>query len=347
MKPLPLLLAVALLAPSALAKDPPASGKAVAEYEAVEKAVLEHVSTVGAEAAAVAVSKDGKLLLSRGYGYADRAKKTPTPPDALFRIASCSKPITATLIKNAVHDEKLTLDAKAFDLLGLKPSKKGDAKLADITVQHLLDHKGGWDRDAAFDPMFKVPDIEKELGKRPATPALVVEYMLSRPLQFTPGEKTAYSNFGYCVLGRVVEKATKKTYAEALEASLCKPLGTKDIRVGQQAAKKRDAREVSYPPAGEEVAVDVLDACGGLVASAPALCTFMDAYWINGDPRKGNEWGDWTFFGSLPGTGSMIRQRKDGYNVAVLWNNRREKSFKEDNEALKKAVDAALDEVKK
>ncbi len=346
MKPLPLALAL-ILAPLTFAKDPPATGKAVAEFEAVEQAVLDAMATTGARAATVAVSKDGKLLLSRGYGYADKAKKTPTPPDALFRLASCSKPITAALIKNAVRDEKLTLDAKALDVLGLKVPKKGDARLADITVQHLLDHKGGWDKDATFDPVFKVADVELETGKRPATPAVVVQFMLPRSLQFDPGEKKAYSNFGYCVLGRVVEKATKKTYAEALEANLCKALGTKDIRVGQQSSKKRDAREVSYPAIGEEVAVDVLDAAGGLVASAPALCTFMDAYWIGGDPRMSDEWGDWTFVGSLPGTSSLMRQRKDGYNVAVLLNARREQSYTDDNEGIQKAIDKAIDGLKK
>lgn len=344
MKP---LLLLALVAPFAVAKDPPATGKTKPAFEAVDKAVLEFMGTIDAQAATVAVSKDGKLLHSRGFGYADKAKKTPTPPDALFRIASCSKPITAAMVKTAVADKKLTLDTKALGLLSVKPPKDADARLGDITVGHLLEHKGGWDPKATFDPMFAIPDVEKELGKRPAKTSDVIAYMFARPLQSAPGKKEAYSNFGYCVLARALEGAVKRPYAGYLEQAIGKPLGTDDIRVGFADPKKRDAREVSYPAAADGVPLDTLDAAGGLVASAPALCLFLDKFWIGGDPRKDGEWGEWTFFGSLPGTTAMTRQRKDGSNVAVLFNNRRDKTLHEDNEALKKAVDAALDGAKK
>lgn len=90
--------------------------------------------------------------------------------------------------------------------------------------------------------------------------------------------------------------------------------------------------------------MEVMDANGGMIASAPALCQFLDAYWIGGDPRKPGQRGNWTFFGSMPGTTSMARQRNDGYNIVVLLNNRRNNS--EDNNALQKAMDKAIDTVK-
>jgi len=83
-----------------------------------------------------------------------------------------------------------------------------DPRLNQITVGHLLAYKGGWDATMAFDPFTLLREIEKRLrlGRRPR-PADVVRYMLVEPLQFDPGARVVYSNFGYCVLGRVIEKA--------------------------------------------------------------------------------------------------------------------------------------------
>ena len=89
-----------------------------------------------------------------------------------------------------------------------------------------------------------------------------------------------------------------------------------------------------------------MDAHGGLIASAPALGQFMQAYWISGEPRKPKSKGQhWTFFGSLPGTTAMVVQRADGVDIAVLLNARRDGSFGDDNAVLKKSVMEALDAV--
>jgi hypothetical protein len=90
-----------------------------------------------------------------------------------------------------------------------------------------------------------------------------------------------------------------------------------------------------------------MDSHGGLIASAPALCQFLQAYWISGEPRLQGQRGDWTFFGSLPGTTALVRQREDGLNVAVLLNGRRDDHFGEDNDTLKQAIDRAMDKVGK
>jgi N-acyl-D-amino-acid deacylase len=344
---LPVLALLLAFAPLGVAKDPPVSGKEVAEFRDLDKAVLEFMQTIDASAATVAVSKDGTPLHSRGFGYADANKKKPAPPDALFRIASVSKPVTSAMVKAAIRDKKLDADAKAFDLIGAKPpgkQKVADERIADVTVAHLLEHKGGWDTAKAGDLMFKPAEAAAELKlTRPLKPVDVISYALTRPLQFDPGSKEAYSNFGYCVLGRVLETVHKKPYADCLNEHIAKPLGVKDIKVGFALSKKRDPREVWYPVPDDSYPLDVMDAHGGLIASAPALCKFLDAYWVTGDPREKGQTGDGTFFGSLPGTTAMVRQRADGYNVAVLFNNRRPKTFKDDNDTLKKVVDAAID----
>ena len=309
---------------SSLAQERPITGQAVAKYEPLDRAVQSAMDKLNATAATVAVSEKGKLLYSRGYGWSDAAKKTPTPPDVLMRIASVSKPITAAEVHKLIRDGKLTPDTKVFPLLGIKPynGKEGDGRLGSITVQHLLDHKGGWDRDKSFDPMFRMPEIEKALDlKKPATPVNVIEYMLAEPLQFAPGTREAYSNFGYCVLGRVVEHVTGKAYAAAVHDDILRQLGIRDIKLGRNAPKNRDPHEVWYVEGDQSFSVEVMDAHGGWIASAPSLCKFLDAYWITGEPRKAGN-ATLTFFGSLPGTSSMVYQRPDGLNVAVLFNNR-------------------------
>ena len=74
--------------------------------------------------------------------------------------------------------------------------------------------------------MFRTARIKQELHlNKQAGPTEVIRYMLTQPLQFAPGQRTAYSNFGYCVLGRVIEKAMAKPYMDCVTQEICKPLG--------------------------------------------------------------------------------------------------------------------------
>jgi len=265
-----------------------------------------------------------------------------------MRIATVTNSITAAMIKSRIRARQLSLTTKAFDFIGLKPPEGQpiDPRISKITIGQLLDHKGGWDMEVAYDPMFRGKQIEKDLAlSKPATPMNVVEYMMTQPLQFNPGQKMSYSNFGYCMLGRVIEKALDKPYSECVQQVICKPLKINDIKLGYGALNKRDSREVWYPVAEDLFPFDVMDSHGGLIASAPALCQFLHAYWISGEPRQSGQIQSWTFIGSFPGTTALVRQRIDGVNVAILFNGRREKYVKEDIETLTQGIDKAIDEV--
>jgi CubicO group peptidase (beta-lactamase class C family) len=337
----------------AAAEEKPLTGNAVAEYEPLDHAILRYMDRVHCQAATVAVSHDGKLLYSRGYGWRDADRKVATAPDVLMRIASVTKPITAAEVRKLIREKKLALDTKVFPTLGIKPynGKEGDRRLNSITVEQLLEHKGGWDRDKSYDPMFMMAEIEKALKlKKSPTPENVIEYMLAQPLQFAPGERSSYSNFGYCVLGRVIEQVTGKSYEEAIARDTLGPAGIqvgrgKDLTLGRSSSKARDPNEVWYPINDDSFSLEAMDAHGGWIASAPALCRFLDSYWINGEPRKSSEGSNWTFFGSLPGTSSMARQRPDGINVVVLINNRRD-GENDDLDVLSRTVDAAIDQAR-
>jgi CubicO group peptidase (beta-lactamase class C family) len=325
----------------------PAAGDVNAKFAALDRVLIAFADQVGASAVTVAVSVKGKRVYSRGFGWSDAARTNPVSASAMMRVASVSKPFTAAMIKDLIRQKKLALDTKVFPYLDLRPpvGVTPDSRLSEVTVQHLLAHKGGWDRSQAFDPMFRMNEISTALDLKGApTSTDVIRYMLGQPLQFAPGTRSAYSNFGYCVLGRVIEKAVGRPFAEALKAAIADPLDISDLAVGYASRQRRDPREVEYPVSDDAFSLDVMDAHGGIIASAPALCRFMQAYWIDGERRKAGATGlEGEFFGSLPGTTSMVLQRADGIDVAVLLNNRRNGSIGADISALSKAVNEALE----
>jgi N-acyl-D-amino-acid deacylase len=250
---------------------------------------------------ALAIVKDRRLVYARGYGWADRDAKAAVKADSLFRIASASKPITAVAVLKLMEQGKLDLDAKAFPLLNLQPAVQSfrdpEPRLRDITIRQLLQHTGGWDRDKSFDPMFRPERIAKATNTPPpATPVNVIRYMLSQPLDFDPGTRYAYSNFGYCVLGRLIEKVSGATYEQFVQDKILAPIGIKRMRIGASLDGQQAPGEVRYytsdntesqnvfPVEPQKVPqpyggfhLEAMDAHGGWIASAVDLARFAAA----------------------------------------------------------------------
>ncbi len=314
---------------------------------AIDDAMLRHMERSRCTAGTIAVSKHGELLYSRGYGWCDQKKSRATQSDTPMRIASISKPITAAAIRKLVASEHLDLQTKVLPLFAIKPSagKPIDPRWSEITVEHLLDHKGGWDiAQLGFDPMFESNRAAQELrlSGLPTSPD-IIRWMMTKPMQFAPGERRAYSNFGYCVLGRVIERAAKKPYLKYVQEEIFRPvgIGLRDVRLAVSDPSKRDSREPWYP---DNFLVDVMDAHGGLVISSPTLCQFLENYWISGSPRRPDENGAvYTFFGSMPGTSAIAHQRSDGISFACAFNNRHsDADLSKFTEELNQLVDASL-----
>jgi WD40 repeat protein/CubicO group peptidase (beta-lactamase class C family) len=345
----------------------PRSGRFVPDLEPFDRAMTEFMRDRRIPAGALAVVKDGKVVLSRGYGYADRKRGNPVADDAPFRLASLSKMMTAAAVGKLIRDGKLTRESKVFDLLGPEPppGKMLDPRWKKVTVGHLLGHQGGWDADEAkFDPMFYSAEISAALGKPgPASPADVIRYMAGQPLQFEPGTKTVYSNFGYCLLGRVIEKASGKPYLDYLRSEVLRPAGAKGVALGRTLPADRDPREpfysdpdrepdvmhsgskekVPYPDGG--FCVETLDAHGGLTAPAADVARFLGAYSLEGQPADRDR-GAGAAFGSLPGTFTMALKRGDGVSIVVLFNQRTDPSGL-DYFPIEAAMNRAADEVKR
>jgi CubicO group peptidase (beta-lactamase class C family) len=258
--------------------------------------------------ASLAVVKNGRLVAARGYGYADQVAQQPVQPTSLFRIASLSKAITAAAILKLAETGKLSLDGYAFDILQDLKAPMGataDVRLSDITVRHLLQHTAGWDRDTSFDPMFKPVTVAQAMNEpAPASAKTTVRYMMGQPLQFKPGTQYSYSNFGYNILGRIIEQLSGQTYEQYVQEQILRPAGIKEMRIGRTRLKQRAANEVKYYALANESPVksvfpevrepvehpyggfylEAMDAHGGWIASAVDLARFIAA--IDGWPTR-------------------------------------------------------------
>ena len=352
--------------PCLSAQNTPVSGLPQPSLSALDTVMQQLMVKWQVPGAALALTKDGRLVLAHGYGYADQAANQPVQPDSLFRIASVSKPFTAAAILKLIEQGKLNLTTHAFSVLSdltPPPGTTPDARLANITIQNLLEHKGGWDRSIAGDPPFTLPIIAAQAfgATPPATPDLLIRYMMGQPLQFTPGTTSVYSNFGYIVLGAIIERASGQSYENYVRSAILAPLGIQRMRLGKSLVADRAVDEVKYydypgAPLSSSVfptgpvsvptpyggfALELLAGAGGWIASTMDFCRYADN--INGQlppnvlqsppagfvsyvPPVGDGWG-WIFDGSLPGTNSIVHL-DTGFQVsgrvtwAVLFNTR-------------------------
>ncbi len=247
--------------------------------------------------AALAVAKDGKLAYARGFGHADRQLGLAVQPTMRFRIASVSKPITAVMILRLIELGLLSMDDNPFEVLKIALPAGADPRLKKITIKHLLQHTAGFDRDQSFDPMFRPIKIAKDQKvKPPARPIDIIHYMTHRKLDFDPGARYAYSNFGYCILGRVIEKATGQTYEAAVQKHVFDPIGVKHTQLGHTLTtakeevhyydeKNRKANAIMGPKLGKPVPLpygawhlEAMDAHGGWISTAPDLVRLAAAF---------------------------------------------------------------------
>lgn len=333
----------------------PINGEALSGLDSFDKAMIKFIEKHKIPGGSLAVSYKGKLILAKGYGYADFSafEKVPAHPRNRFRLASLSKPLTASAIMYLVEEGRLSLNSKAAPLLqGNPPHKIRDKRLEQITIQHLLEHRGGYDKQVSSDPMF---------AAQPPCPGNLSSYFRGR-LDFAPGEKYAYSNLGYCLLGRVIERISGKPYEVFIKERILRPVRANSLEIGDSKETKTD--EVCYfqdpseskqsPYASYDL--KALDSCGGWIGSSvdylkfltsldgqrkPALLkpetfkimlTMPDAiinqdwpaYYAKGFHVRKSSDGGLNFWhpGSLAGTLNLAVRASDGYGWVILLNRR-------------------------
>ena len=199
----------------------------------------------------LAVTRNDSLLYAKGYGMADVEEGRKMTPQNIMRLASASKLVTAIAIMRLVEDGKLSLGSKVFGPEGLLSDSAytaaiKDPRLFDVTVDHLLQHKGGFGLGAG-DPMFNTKDIiaARHLDGPPTNEELT-EIVLGRRIAFTPGQGFRYSNFGYMLLSLVIERVTGRSYWDYVTEEVLHPAGCYRFRPATNYYADRSEDEVHY-----------------------------------------------------------------------------------------------------
>ncbi len=161
---------------------------------------------------AVLVAKDGRVLVSRAYGLADRERGIPNTVATRFRIGSMNKMFTGTAVLQLAEAGRVELAAPLGDYLAGYRNRDVAAK---VTIRHLLTHTGG--TGDIFTPEFKAHRLELR------TLNDYVRLYGDREPEFEPGSQWRYSNYGYILLGSVIEKATGQTYYDYVQAHIYQP----------------------------------------------------------------------------------------------------------------------------
>ncbi|WP_328519036.1 serine hydrolase domain-containing protein [Kribbella sp. NBC_00359] len=303
------------------------TGTAVSALAGFDNQMKAFMQARGITAGQLAVTYKGRLVLARGYSTSTALTVNPT---SLFRVASLTKSFTAAAIVKLVQDGKLSLSTPVVNLLDITPATglTRDSRWSSITLWKLLQHIGGWDRDVSGDPLAKDAVISRTLGvPMELQHADVIKYMAGQKLDFNPGTKVAYSNFGYLLAGRVIEKVTGLPYATYVQQKLLTPLKIKRMAQGYTIAKHTG--ETSYESqytaptvldmSGKTVAAPygsfsmrLHDANGGWIASAPDLVRWAKMFDAPGSVLNSTSL---SHFWSKPSTGV----NPDGWYYGLGW----------------------------
>ncbi len=226
----------------------PGGGARVSSLASLDSVVIAEMTRLGFPGAQLAVTRDGRLVMSRAYGWADTLARKPVATDNLFRIGSTTKPITAVAIMKLVETGKMSLDDHPFQLLtgiDLPAGRTEDPRLSDITVRDLLYHAGGWNQNRDVDQTI----FAALLASHNMDPRAIVASGRGVPLAGDPGTHYAYTNYGYLVLGLMIERATGKSYEQWVKTNILAPAGITDMKLGYTPVASRDQKEViPYDP---------------------------------------------------------------------------------------------------
>jgi CubicO group peptidase (beta-lactamase class C family) len=316
-----------------------------AELKAVDALVLEWMNATGTPGLSIALSVEGRLVLARGYGYADVERREPVEPKHRFRIASISKPVTAVAVAKIIEQGELAWNSKVFGRYGMLGTRYGSQPyhqwLNELNVEHLLMHTSGAWGNSHNDPMF--------LNKNWPLTRLIDDTLDTYPHNAAPGSRYDYSNFGYALLGRIVERRTGLSYENYVQRQVLAPMGIYQMAIGGNTLRDRQQDEVRYYPAAPSYGMNVerMDAHGGWIATARDLLRFLsrvDGFDAVPDqlrpvlkqrlftPSAANRnyargWSvnsrpNYWHAGSMPGTSSILVRTHDGFGWAALANSR-------------------------
>jgi CubicO group peptidase (beta-lactamase class C family) len=225
-----LVLSVALIAGSAWAQQAPQA------LDRIVQASVDAKQFMGA----VLVAKDGKIVLSKGYGSANLEWNIPDTPTTKFRLGSMTKQFTAAAI--------------------LLLEERGKLKVEDPVKKYIADAPAAWDKVTIYNLLTHTSGIPSFTGfpeyhameATPMTPEKLVALFRDKPLEFQPGEKWNYSNSGYVLLGYLIEKISGQTYQNFVQQNFFTPLSMNDSGYDVNAAII-PRRAAGYTPSREGI----------------------------------------------------------------------------------------------
>ncbi len=290
------ILCLVLLSVSLLAKSQ--TGIYVPQLRVYDSLMTNIISKYNLVGGQLAITYEGRLVYNRGFGYADTATDSMVQPNSIFRLASASKAITSIAMMYLFEKGKINLDDKVFGSTGILNDAMyqdiTDTRFYDITIRHLLTHSAG------FKYVFQTYDIAQDLGV--ATPIdsvdLLIKWALKNTiLDYNPGTSSSYTNFGFVILGEVIEKISGEPYEKFVQNTILNPINITDMHAGRSFYKDKLPREVAYydyagAPLSTSIVTgipnsvpaqyggynwEVMTAAGGWVASAKDLCKLLVA----------------------------------------------------------------------
>jgi CubicO group peptidase (beta-lactamase class C family) len=214
----PALLAGVLATSPARAQDT----RALVRYvDSVANAAVAGRRTAGVS---VAIVKNGRTVLAKGYGFADLENDVPATAETVYRIGSVTKQFTSAAIMRLVEQGKVSLDDTLQKFLPSFPTQGNR-----VTVRHLLNHTSGIKSYTSLGPKWG------RVMRLDLVPDSLVALFANEPFDFKPGDQWLYNNSGYFLLGMIIEKVSGKTYGQYLKDELFTPLGLKSTIYCDQA----------------------------------------------------------------------------------------------------------------
>jgi CubicO group peptidase (beta-lactamase class C family) len=193
-----LFLVIVLLLP-ACARQPGSFGPDPDRVARLDE-ILSRMAADETFSGSVLITQDGEVLLSRGYGSADRELGISNTPQTRFRLGSVTKQFTAMAILILQSQGRLNVQDPICSYIEDCP-----AAWEDITIHHLLTHTSG------------ITYMVGNSGSLPITPAELIALFKESPLDFQPGEGFSYSNCGYWVLGTIIEQVSGQSYEDFIQ----------------------------------------------------------------------------------------------------------------------------------
>lgn len=210
-----LLLSLLLAAPNVRAQDPkPPEAPSTFDLQAIDAYVAGQVRAKSYPGLALTIVRDGKIVLAKGYGRCSLVSEERVGPDTLFAIGSVTKQFTCACILLLAEDGKLSVEdrvAKYYPDL---------TRANDISLYDLMTHTSG------YPDYYPLDFVDRRMRKPIALDQLLAEYAGGK-LDFEPGTRWSYSNTGYILLGRVIEKISKEPMGQFLDRRILRPLGMK------------------------------------------------------------------------------------------------------------------------